>query len=337
MIARRVVIAGPRRAGIEDVEVSDASLAPAEVLLHTRYSLISPGTELAYYAGDQTLGHRADPYPFYPGYAAVGEVLAVGDAAPVRQGDLVLAHTPHQSIARFDSRSTVCVRLPEGLAPDLAPLARLGQVSAVSVRLMAARPGDRAAVTGLGLVGNLAAQLLRCAGLRVLGVEPLQERRALAERCGVAETIDPAVLQEGADESGDFRDRCAVVIECSGQDRGVLSALSLAEPHGEVFLVGAAWKRRTEVVAADVVRPVFNKYLVLRSGWEWQIPRYGEGPSGSIARCTSWALDCLRDGSLRAAELITDRVAPDGAPDAYAGLLDQPDRHLGVLIDWGGA
>ena len=332
MIARRVVITGPRRAEIEDIEVSDASLAPGEVLLRTHYSLISPGTELAYYAGGQTLGHRAEPYPFYPGYAATGEVLAAGDDAPVRQGDLVLAHTPHQSIARFDSRSIVCVRLPEGLAPELAPLARLGQVSAVSIRLMAARPADRAAVVGLGLVGNLAAQLLRCAGLRVLGVEPLPERRALAERCSVGETIDPAVLQEGTSEG--LIDSCAAVIECSGNDRGVLSALALAAPHGEVFLVGAAWKRGTEVVAADVVRPVFNKYLALRSGWEWQIPRYAEGPSGSIARCTSWVLDCLRDGSLHTAELITDRVGPEGAPGAYAGLLDQPDRHLGVLIDW---
>ncbi|HWE64667.1 MAG TPA: zinc-binding alcohol dehydrogenase [Chloroflexota bacterium] len=334
MRVRRLTIHGPRLAGLEDLEIPDEPLAPAEVLVRTRYSLISPGTELAYYAGDQTLGHQAEPYPFYPGYAAVGEVLATGDAAPVRQGDLVLAHTPHQTVARFDSRSTVCVPLPRGLAPDVAPLARLAQVSAVSVRLMAARPGDRAAVTGLGLVGNLAAQLLRCAGLRVLGVEPLLERRALAQRCGIAETIDPVVLQDGTDESEGLLNSCAVVIECSGQDRGVLSALSLAAQHGEVFLVGAAWKRRTEVVAADVARPVFNKYLALRSGWEWQIPRYGVGPSGSIARCTTWALDCLHDGSLHATGLITDRVPPEAAPDAYAHLLDHPDRHLGVLIEW---
>jgi 2-desacetyl-2-hydroxyethyl bacteriochlorophyllide A dehydrogenase len=248
-----LVMAGPRQVSLEEAEISDSPLAPGEVLLRTHFSAISPGTELAYYAGGQTLGHRTEPYPFQPGYAAVGEVLATGDEAPVRAGELILAHTPHQSIVRFNSRERVCVRVPEGVAPDLATFARLAQVSAVSVRLMTARPGDQAAVTGLGLVGNLAAQLLCVAGTRVLGVEPLAERRRLAERCGVPETFDPTT------GLGTYDASCAVVLECSGQDRGVLTALDLAARHGEVFLIGAAWRRGTEVVAADVARPVFNK------------------------------------------------------------------------------
>jgi 2-desacetyl-2-hydroxyethyl bacteriochlorophyllide A dehydrogenase len=330
MIAQRVVMAGPHRASLEDVEISDAPLTPGEVLLRTHYSLISPGTELAYFAGDQTLGHRADPYPFYPGYAAVGEVLATGDDVPVRKRDLMLAHTPHQSIARVDCRQLVCVPVPEGVAPDLATLARLAQVSAVSIRLMAARPGDRAAVTGLGLVGMLAAQLFRAAGMRVLGAEPLAARRKLAERCGISDTFDPSA------GVGEHETTCAAVLECSGQDRGVLTALDLAACHGEVFLVGAAWKRGADVVAADIVRPVFNKFLALRSGWEWQLPLYGKRPPGSIAGCTEWVFACMREGTLRGADMITDRVAPDHAHAAYAGLLDHPAEHLGVLLDWRG-
>jgi 2-desacetyl-2-hydroxyethyl bacteriochlorophyllide A dehydrogenase len=328
MKIQRLAMAGPRQVDIEETEISDAPPAPSEVLLRIHCSAISPGTELAYYAGGQTLGHRIEPYPFYPGYAAVGEVLAAGDEATVRAGDLVLAHTPHQSIARFDSRERVCVRVPEGVALDLATFARLAQVSAVSVRLMAARPGDQAAVTGLGLVGNLAAQLLRIAGARVLGVELLAERRRLAERCGVPETLDPTT------GLGRYDATCAVVLECSGQDRGVRTALDLAARHGEIFLIGAAWKRGTEVVAADVVRPVFTKYLALRSGWEWQIPLYGNRAPGSIAGCTEWILASMSDGSLQVADLITDRVTPGNAPAAYAALLDHPAEHLGVVINW---
>jgi 2-desacetyl-2-hydroxyethyl bacteriochlorophyllide A dehydrogenase len=325
---QRIVIGAPRRAELEEADISDLPLAPTEVLLRTHFSVISPGTELAYYAGGQTLGHRGEPYPFSPGYAAVGEILAVGDEVPARVGDVVLAHTPHQSVARFDTRRHVCVRVPEGVPPDLATLARLAQVSAVSIRLMKARPGDRAAVTGLGLVGNLAAQLLGRAGVRVLGVEPLTERRRLAERCGISETLDPTT------GVGDHAATCAAVLECSGQDRGVRTALDLAARHGEVFLIGAAWKRRTEVVAADLVRPIFNKYLSLRSGWEWQIPLYGAQLPGSIAGCTEWILACMRDGVLSLSDLITDRVSPAGVPAAYAGLLDHPAEHLGVVIDW---
>jgi 2-desacetyl-2-hydroxyethyl bacteriochlorophyllide A dehydrogenase len=326
-------LTGPRRAEHEETELSDEPLAPHEVLLRIHYSIISPGTELAHYGGDQDLGHRAVPYPFHPGYAAAGEVLAAGAEAPVRPGDLALAHTPHQSVARFDSRTTICVPVPEGVPPDLAPMTRLAQVGAVSIRLMRARAGDRAAVTGLGLVGNLAAQLLRCAGLHVLAVETLPERRALAERCGIAETQDPAALDARAPS---VLDSCAVVLECSGQDRGVSTALALAARYGEVFLVGAAWNRRQDVVAADVVRPVFNKYLALRSGWEWQLSRYGDAPPGSIAGCTAWALDCMRAGTLQVGDLVTDRIAPADAPTAYAALLDRPAAHLGVVINWAG-
>ena len=104
--------------------------------------------------------------------------------------------------------------------------------------------------------------------------------------------------------------------------------------HGEVFLIGAAWKRGLDVVAADVARPVFTKYLALRSGWEWQIPLYGDRPPGSIAGCTTWILGCMRDGALQLEELITDRMSPAQAPAAYATLLEHPAEHLGVVIDW---
>jgi 2-desacetyl-2-hydroxyethyl bacteriochlorophyllide A dehydrogenase len=328
MNVRQIVFTGPRDVALAGAEVSEASLAPHEVLLRTHYSAISPGTELANYAGDQTLFPGPHRYPFCPGYAAVGEVIAAGGKAPVQSGELVLAHTPHQSIARFDSRDRVCIRVPDGVSPEQATLARLAQVSAVSIRLMAARAGDQAAVTGMGLIGNLAAQLLRCAGLRVLGVEVLAERRRLAERCGIPVTLDPTA------GTGSHDATCPVVLECSGQDRGVLSALDLAARHGEVFLIGAAWKRGTAAVAADVVRPIFNKYLALRSGWEWQIPLYGSRPPGSIAGCTAWILACMRDGSLVLEELITDRVSPAQVPAAYADLLDRPASHMGVVIDW---
>jgi threonine dehydrogenase-like Zn-dependent dehydrogenase len=42
----------------------------------------------------------------------------------------------------------------------------------------------------------------------------------------------------------------------------------------------------------------------------------------------------MRDGSLRVADLITDRVTPGNAPAAYAALFDHPAEHLGVVINW---
>jgi 2-desacetyl-2-hydroxyethyl bacteriochlorophyllide A dehydrogenase len=335
MHIQRVVMTGPRALDVVRDTLDDAPPAPHEVVLRTRYSLISPGTELAHYAGTADLSRHipAQPYPWSPGYAAVGDVLAAGAEAGVAVGDLVLAHTPHQSAARFDSRHRVCRRVPEGVPPPAATLGRLGQVSAVAIRTSAARAGQWAAVIGLGLVGACAAQLLRAAGLRVVGVETMPQRRALAARSGLALTVDPR--QDGALEEAVARTGgCRLVLECSGQPRGLQTGLALAAHHGEVALVGAAWWRDTEVLATDIVRPVFDKFLTLRSGWEWQIPLYADGPQDSIAACTDWVLSCLREGSVSADTLITDTVSPGEVATAYERLLDDPAAHLGVVIDW---
>ena len=137
---------GPREVPLERDRLPDAEPGPHEVIMRTRYSLISPGTELAHDAGTSDLAHiPATPYPWYPGYAAVGEVVAAGAEGGVQQSELALAHTPHQSAARFDARERVCVPVPMGVEPLRATLA---QVGAVSLRTSAARARDWVAVIG---------------------------------------------------------------------------------------------------------------------------------------------------------------------------------------------
>ena len=82
MEIQRLVFPSKDRCEIETLTVPD-DIGPSDVLVRNRLSLISAGTELAMF----TRTHRGfdEPefsyakYPFYPGYAAVGEVLAVGD------------------------------------------------------------------------------------------------------------------------------------------------------------------------------------------------------------------------------------------------------------------
>lgn len=338
MDIQRIVMTGPREVDIAQESLSEDGLAPHEVVLRTQFSLISPGTELAHFAGNADPGRHISerPYPWFPGYAAVGTVLAAGADAGVREGESVIAHTGHQSVARFDARQCVCVRVPDGIPLHTATMARLGQVSAVAMRAGAVRAGDWAAVIGLGLVGLCAAQLLQAAGMQVVGADPLLERRALATRYGSALTIDPRDATSMDAASAVSGGGCRLVLECSGQPRGVETALALAASYGEVALVGAAWRNDTEVLATAIIRPIFDKFLTLRSGWEWQIPRYGADAADSIAACTTWVLACIQDGRLDAQALITDMVAPSGVAEAYRQLLDEPTAHLGVVIDWTG-
>jgi threonine dehydrogenase-like Zn-dependent dehydrogenase len=60
-----------------------------------------------------------------------------------------------------------------------------------AVEYSGAVPGDTLAVLGLGPVGQMAVRIARHRGIRVIGVDPVAERRILAERYGAeAETYD---------------------------------------------------------------------------------------------------------------------------------------------------
>src|SRR5579875_3137059 len=244
-------------------EVDPGDLGPEEVVVGAKYSVISPGTELAHYRGDAANGVLAHAgrrgYPFYPGYAMSGVVLAAGPDTGLQPGQRVLSHTPHASVARLD-----------------------------------------------------------------------RFRRDVARRSGIEWVGDPDEAREYLGKGG----RARVVIECSGRSAGVVLAVDLCGPHGEVFTVGAPWTADPEVPASAVLAPVLKKYLNLRSGWEWQVPRYGDGYGRSIVGCTTWILQQLAAGTVTTEPLVTDVVPPSGAAEAYRRLANEPDHAVTFLIDW---
>src|SRR5581483_2551918 len=151
-------------------------LGPNDVVIRTLYSVVSAASEIAKVVGSQTV-----PFPFVPGNRAVGEVVAVGSAVEdVRVGQRIFSHTPHASYA-LASR----VRLPLRHDVDLrtSPLVGLAMVGMTAVRVGQVELGDRVAVIGLGLVGNLTAQLLREAGADVIAVDRVRRRLELARAC----------------------------------------------------------------------------------------------------------------------------------------------------------
>lgn len=165
---------------------------PTEVIVRNLYSLVSAGTELACLSGAEWWF----PLPNIPGYAAVGEVVARGTAVTkVVLGDVVLTHGPHAGYFKIDTTDRytgTCIKLPAGLAPELAALARMASIAMTSLRVAHIELGDQVLVAGLGLVGNLAAQLAGLQGGTVIGIDLNEKRRALAQACGLAHTVDPA-------------------------------------------------------------------------------------------------------------------------------------------------
>ncbi len=328
--AYRVILSARREARLEAFEMDTESLAPAEVLISTCATLISPGTEGAAFLGLKGPGHATEAsYPRKVGYAAVGEVVAAGPEATASVGDVVYTMSGHASVARVDTSRQLCVPVPDGVPPEEAVFARLATVSMATLRTTAARSGDRAAVVGLGLVGNLAAQLCEIGGMPVTALDLLPFRCEVARRCGLTNALSSPAPEQLRAEHG-------LVLECTGTAPGALTALQLVRRGGELSLVGAPWGRGSaEVAAHEVLERVFAGYVTMRSGWEWQLP---DLPSPFIPSShdqnSRRALDLIRQGRLRVRELLTHRLPPVRAQEAYEGLVDRKDEYLGVVFDW---
>jgi len=334
MQAKRILVTNYRQVELIDFELPINELGPSEVVVQTRVSLLSGGTEGSWFQGLPLPGREATPYPRPTGYASVGVVIAAGEHSGFQVGDIAYSTSPHASAVRLDTNRQLCLKVPDGLPLEEAVFARLVTVPMATLRTSSARIGDRAAVVGLGLVGNLGAQLLQNAGLAATGVDLIPERRELAQRCGIAQTIDPRA-------PGAVQPVHRLVLEASGTARGAVTAIALAQLGGEVSLVGTPWVADPSVPSKDILEPVHVRYITLRSGWEWQFPLFdvADQPGavhqpGSVAHNTRTAFALLRQGKVQVGDLITHRFAPAECQTAYEGAVDRKSQQLGVLFIW---
>lgn len=187
---------------VECREVDLAAPGKDEVLITSRYSAISPGTEAMIFSGAFPKDWALDTsiqslkggfsYPFCYGYSLVGEVSATGPGVDEGlMGKTLFAFHPHQNKAVVPLAA--CHAVPDGVVPEAALF--LPQVETALNLVMDGAPliGERVLVLGQGVVGLLTAALLTQFPLaRLIAAEPLASRRELAREWGIEETVDPA-------------------------------------------------------------------------------------------------------------------------------------------------
>ena len=138
---KRIVLTKPFNIAIEETETPVPDRG--QILVRTRASGISAGTEMALYRGtnhDLVL-RRWGPqwtYPMYTGYEAVGEVVELGPGvSEPNVGDRVLLYGHHAEYSV--AVATQVLKLPDTLADKDALLAVLGTTALLL--LVAALPG----------------------------------------------------------------------------------------------------------------------------------------------------------------------------------------------------
>jgi 2-desacetyl-2-hydroxyethyl bacteriochlorophyllide A dehydrogenase len=326
MKARALFFVEPGVVELRDVDVPEPEAG--QVLVRTRLSGISGGTEMLAYRGeldadmprDETLGSLAGTfrYPFAYGYAAGGIVERSRGAIP--EGADVLAFHPHQD--RFVAATTDVVPV-NGVDLRLATLLPLVE-TALQITLDAeVHLGDPVVVLGLGPVGILTGALLARSGATVLGCDPRPWRRAAAKRFGL-EALDPEEVSDAA--RGHRPQGVSLVVEVSGDPAALSSALGLLGQEGTALV--ASWYGR-KPVALPLGAEFHRRRLSIRSSQVSTIPARLTG-TWTVARRRAVALELLRE--LPVQTLATHEFAFDDAPAAFEAIERGEDGLMHVAL-----
>jgi 2-desacetyl-2-hydroxyethyl bacteriochlorophyllide A dehydrogenase len=255
--SRRVVFPQQGRVEFEERTITPIDPGAGEVSVRTRYTLISTGTELTVLNGAYEPGSHWDHYaefPFYPGYAAVGEVTAVGaDVADLGVGDNVVLRGSHAS--EHNRPVLLCTPVPADVDLEVAPWFALAKIAFMGARAAQYALGDSVVVIGAGPIGQMSVRWANAAGARaVVAIDPASDRLELARRGGataaIAEPVAAAKEIVTAELGGRDPD---VVIDCTGNAEVFKAALGLVRGRGRVVLLGDTGAPSHQHLTSDLI------------------------------------------------------------------------------------
>ncbi|GAA4910227.1 zinc-dependent alcohol dehydrogenase [Streptomonospora salina] len=215
---------------------------PGDVVVRTRYSAVSRGTEaLVWRGGVPESQYRAMRAPFqeggFPGPVKYG-YLSVGrvEEGPAHLlGRTVFCLYPHQT--RYTVPAEAVTPVPDDVPAGRAVLAGTLETAVNAVWDAAPLVGDRIAVVGGGMVGCAVAGVLAgLPGARVQLVDTDPDRAATAAALGV-----------GFASPEDAAPGCDAVVHASATEAGLARSLELLAPEGTVVELSWYGDRRVSL------------------------------------------------------------------------------------------
>jgi len=278
--------------------------------------------------------------PIPLGYCHAGVVLEAGPRATgFEMGDRVVTNGPHAEVVRVPW--TLAAKIPDGVPFDTAAFTPLAAIGLQGLRLAAPTLGETVVVYGLGLIGLLTVQLARASGCRVIGIDRVPQRLALAEGFGAI----PLDGSDGTDVvgaverlTGGVGADMVLLTLATASDEPIHSAALMSRKRGRIVLVG--------VTGLDIVRDDFyRKELTFQVSCSYGPGRYDavheEGGVDYPLPFVRWTearnfqavLELMATGHLDPSPLITHRFPFDRAVEAY-DLVTSPDPGLGIVLDY---
>ena len=282
------------------------------------------------------------------GYSLCGVVTEVGKGAEeFRVGQLVAAAGNEYALhAEYNwIPVNLCAAVPRGVSPEHAAFSTVGAIAMHGVRRAEVQLGDTACVIGLGLVGQLVVRLLIAAGVRVIGIDVIEDRCRLAEQAGAVRCAAPtdegmAAIQASLDEISSGRGADHVFLAAGGSSNApVETAARLARDRARVVDIG---KTRLDLPWTAY----YDKELDVRLSRSYGPGRYDERyeldgidyPAGYVRWTERRNLECFLDliarKEIEVETLVTGVFPLENAQTVYADLASGSLKAVGVLLEY---
>lgn len=276
--------------------------------------------------------------PIPLGYCHVGKVLQAPANSRYQLGDRVVSNGNHAEAVAIGEKLTA--KIPDCVSDDQAAFTVIGAIGLQGIRLLQPTLGERIVVSGLGLIGLMAVQLLRANGCQVLGIDFDPQKLALARQFG-ATTCDLSVGQDPVAVAEQWTHGVGVdgvlITASTKSDELIHQAATMCRQRGRIVLVG--------VIGLNLQRADFyEKELSFQVSCSYGPGRYdpnyekrGEDYPIGFVRWTEQRnfeaiLQLLAEEKLNVEPLITHRFSIDDALKAYEAINER--GAMGILLQY---
>jgi threonine dehydrogenase-like Zn-dependent dehydrogenase len=347
---KRKVLCFDGKGALSVQEDSIAEPGGGELVLETKASLISPGTELGIVQRRRATPLDPDPGPRGFGYQAAGVVKAVGpDCEGFKPGDRICTlgggYAQHSTYSV--APKNLSFRIPEGVSFEEAAFSNLLGTAMQAIRRMQTEIGEYVGIVGMGLVGQLCAQIAKLCGCKVIAMDFVPMRLDLAKKLGAHAAVNPKDVPDMSAEiikltKGHGLDAAIMAFGGDGT-RAFKMLISLMKKAPDTHQMG-----RIVIVGGCTVTTAFadatgnvDVRSSARTGPGYHDKKWERGQDyppvfvpWDTKRNLDLALELIEEGRLQVKPFITDRVTLDQAPAACEKLITNPDQSLGVVVEY---
>jgi predicted dehydrogenase/threonine dehydrogenase-like Zn-dependent dehydrogenase len=359
---------------MEIMEVPFPTLGRGEVLVRNHYSVISSGTE-----GKTVLDARKgyiskarsrqkevkqvvemvksngfiSTYKFVMnkldapsalGYSCSGEIIGIGEnVTEFKVGDYVSCggnSAVHADVVSVPTK--LAVKIPKEVDLKHAAFTTLGAIALQGIRQSELKVGENCLIIGMGLIGQLTAELLNASGVKAICVDVSQEQIDLAKKNGFTSSFHRN--QAGIEEiilsfsNGHGVDSVIITAGSSSLDP-IEFAGEMARKKGKIVIVGAVptgfdrgnfYKKELEIKMSMSYGPGRGdaNYEVKGNDYPIAYARWTEN------RNMQAFVSLISEKKINISKLISHIFPLENAEDAYDLILSKNEAYNGILLSY---